>query len=381
MRKYRRTSQVRTGPAVLDENTSYDKIGANPDELASQHLNERAEARICAPFGVPPLLAGALVGLKHQNNRASARAANADFWENKLSPMYKRLRIHLTWTLFKEFEGEDRIRAGLSRLNWDMSQVLALQEDMESKRKDARENLKAGGITLDQFLEKIGEKPLDGDRGKVYYIPNNLKVVRADELGAKVEPPAPVEKTQPQAQARILPFAYKSLHEYSSTQVDLPELPAMMIAELAQLIPEADLAEDGREPNPHVTIKYGLHTGDAGEVEDVVANYPPIHLKFGVTSYFEGDEFDVVYVQVISPDLRRLNSLISRRLEHTDTQSRYVPHATVAYVKPGKGKDYAKDAFMEDVEVVCDEMCFYTKAGKATRIKLTGVSTDLTIRA
>jgi hypothetical protein len=161
------------------------------DELASQYLNERAECRVCSPFGVPPLLVGALVGIKHQNNRAGARAANSDFWENKLSPLYKRIRIHLTWTLFREFEGEDRIKAGLSRLNWNMENVLALQDDVDTKQKRAKESLLAGGITLDEYREKIGEKPLDKDQGKVYFIPTNVKVVRADEMGVKVEPTPP----------------------------------------------------------------------------------------------------------------------------------------------------------------------------------------------
>jgi HK97 family phage portal protein len=190
VRKYARGVHGRqVSPAVLDQNAEYQRIGANLDELASEALSERAEARVCAPFGVPPLLAGALVGLKNQNNRASAGAANKEFWENKVSPLLKRIRIHLTWTLLKEFEGEDRIAAGLVRVNWDLSQVSAMKEDVDAVQKRARENLKAGGITLDQFLEKIGEKPLEDRRGQIYYIPSNVQVVRADELGAKVEPP------------------------------------------------------------------------------------------------------------------------------------------------------------------------------------------------
>lgn len=187
MRKYQRTSKMRGAPAVLDENAEYQRIGSNLDELASEELTERAEARVCSPFGVPPILVGSLVGLKHQNNRASARAAQADFWDSKMSPLYKRIREHLTLTLLPEFEGRDRIDAGLVRLNWDMSQVLALQEDVDAAQKRARENLKAGGITLDEFRAKIGEQPLEDDRGKVFFIPTNVRVVRADEVGEKAE--------------------------------------------------------------------------------------------------------------------------------------------------------------------------------------------------
>jgi HK97 family phage portal protein len=189
MRKYARSSYMRGAPAVLDENAEYQRIGSNLDELESADLTERAEARVCAPFGVPPVLVGSLVGLKHQNNRASARSAQADFWDSKMSPLYKRIREHLMLTLLPEFEGRDRIDAGLVRLNWDMSQVLALQEDVDAAQKRARENLKAGGITLDEFREKVGEKPMEGGRGKVFFVPTNVKVVRADEMGKKAEPP------------------------------------------------------------------------------------------------------------------------------------------------------------------------------------------------
>ncbi|HEX7313288.1 MAG TPA: phage portal protein [Pyrinomonadaceae bacterium] len=209
MRKYARGLYGKqVAPAVLDENADYQRIGANLNELASEALSERAEARVCAPFGVPPLLAGALVGLKNQNNRASAGAANKEFWENKMSPLLKRLRIHLTWTLLREFEGEDRIAAGLVRVNWDLSQVSAMKEDVDAVQKRARENLKAGGITLDQFLEKIGEKPLEGKCGQVYYVPSNIQIVRADELGQK---PEEVEGQLDAGAPKMLPAGDKPL--------------------------------------------------------------------------------------------------------------------------------------------------------------------------
>jgi HK97 family phage portal protein len=189
MRKYSRNSRQRGAPAVLDQNAEYQKIGANLDELASESLSERAEARVCAPFGVPPLLAGALVGLKNQNNRASAGAANAEFWQNKLSPLYKRIRTHLTWNLLVEFEGRDKIAAGLVRLNWDLSQVAALQEDVTAIEKRAKDSLLAGGITLDEYREKIGKKPLDNELGKVFFIPSSVRVTKQAEIGAVAPPP------------------------------------------------------------------------------------------------------------------------------------------------------------------------------------------------
>ena len=192
-----------------------------------------------------------------------------------------------------------------------------------------------------------------------------------------VPPSTPIPP--PQVKSRTLPYAYKAIHDYSSVQVDLPELPAAMIAELASQIPDNQLAEDGREKNPHVTIKYGLHTNNAKDLLPVLAGQPPVVMKFGKTSYFEGDGFDVVIVRVVSSDLRRLNKLISDSLNHTDTHPQYVPHATVAYVKPGMGKEYTGDGFMEEIETVCDEITFSTKNEKPAIIKLAGVMQDTAV--
>jgi hypothetical protein len=57
--------------------------------------------------------------------------------------------------------------------------------------------------------------------------------------------------------------AAPEVHDYSSTQLDLPAPLASQVQALGQSIPDTDLlAEDGREDQPHVTVKYGLETDD-----------------------------------------------------------------------------------------------------------------------
>lgn len=169
-------------------------------------------------------------------------------------------------------------------------------------------------------------------------------------------------------------LAFKE-HEYSSTQVDLPAPVADLARAFAAKIPEADLADDGREPRPHVTVKYGLHTSDADAVRTVLADEPPIRLTLGATSFFPASEAgggDVVKVDVDSADLRRLNAKIAGALKHTDTHPDYKPHVTLAYVKAGKGKAYAGDESLAGTEITLDRVVFAAKDGTQVEIPLTG---------
>lgn len=163
-------------------------------------------------------------------------------------------------------------------------------------------------------------------------------------------------------------------HDYSTTQVNLPSPLAAKIKALGQRVADADLADDGRELNPHITVKYGLHTEDAEEVRKVLAGAKPIKVRLGKTSLFEGaksgKDFDVVKVGVDSPDLHRLNRKIARTLEVTDTHPTYKPYATVAYVKAGAGKKYAGDAALEGQEITLDRIVFSDKNGVEIEIPL-----------
>ncbi len=168
-------------------------------------------------------------------------------------------------------------------------------------------------------------------------------------------------------------------HKFSSTQVDLPPSIATKLIALGKSIPDEELAEDGRESEAHITVKYGLHTADARKVKNALEGEPPIKLTLGKVSIFPaketetqrgGDQYDVVKVDVDSEDLRRLNKKISDALPHTDTFPGYKPHATIAYVKPGLGKKYAGNTALEGQTAIIHSITFSSKDGKKTEIPL-----------
>lgn len=164
--------------------------------------------------------------------------------------------------------------------------------------------------------------------------------------------------------------------EYSSTQVNLPPATAEAVKGMAAKIPDEALTADGREAQPHVTVKFGLHGNDAEAVRKVLADEPPITLTLGKTSLFKNDDADVVKVDVDSPDLHRLNAKIAAALPNTDTHPKYEPHVTLAYVKPGKGKSYAGDGTLAGQRITLDRIVFSGKDGTETEIPLAGAATS-----
>lgn len=128
--------------------------------------------------------------------------------------------------------------------------------------------------------------------------------------------------------------------KFSSTQMNLPAEHADAVREFAKTIPDSELAEKGRETEPHVTVKYGLHSPEHTGASEALAGEKPATVHFGNLSVFHTPDADVLKVGVSSPDLHRMNAKVAEGNAHTDTHPQYSPHVTVAYLKPGEGAKY-----------------------------------------
>lgn len=164
--KYGRRGDGWHRPAVLDDNAEYQKTGANLSELASETIVGIFESRICQAFGVPPLIIYAYVGLI-RSTYSNLKEAWASFWDAELSPALKAWREFLTWHLLTEFVAEDLIYGGRIRLAWDLSEVAALQEDVDAIHARAKAAFEVGGLTLNEYRSRIGQPP---DPAGDYYV-------------------------------------------------------------------------------------------------------------------------------------------------------------------------------------------------------------------
>lgn len=163
-------------------------------------------------------------------------------------------------------------------------------------------------------------------------------------------------KQRPQ---KIVSSFLKLSREFSCVMAPFPWDIAEEIRQWGLLnIPEEDLINDGREPDIHVTVLYGVHNHDPFEVRPLLDKIGPIKIILGEITIFENKDQDVVKISVESPDLVRLNKLISGAFEHTQTHPQYIPHCTLAYVKPGAGKKYVGRKDFAGKKITIDEILF-----------------------
>ena len=166
-------------------------------------------------------------------------------------------------------------------------------------------------------------------------------------------------------------------YDFSSTQFDIPK---NIAAELKAWTKENVDVDDiyvseetpGLEDEIHVTVKFGLHTEDPEVVRKVVEGFGSFDITLGKVSRFANPDkpFDVVKVEVQGDDLHELNSLISDKLENTDSFPEYKPHITLAYVKKGTNRELSGGDILSDKKIRVNEITFSAKNGEKTKITL-----------
>ena len=142
---------------ILDADAEYQRLGLNMDEMAMPDLRSISESRICMSFGVPPILIGAKVGLDRStfSNYGEARRS---FWEQTLSPTYRRIRDKLNTQLAPEF-GDKALR-----IECDLSRVQALQESRDAKFLRSQSGVSGGWMTVNDARLEVGLAPVtEGD--------------------------------------------------------------------------------------------------------------------------------------------------------------------------------------------------------------------------
>lgn len=142
---------------------------------------------------------------------------------------------------------------------------------------------------------------------------------------------------------KLVKTAKKAEHHYSWVYINLPKDIQEKLIEFGEEIDLDDLyvkeAEDGLELDPHATVKYGLLTEDVKDIKRCLDGLKGGKVYMGKSSIFTGDKYDVVKITVESEALENLHNNLNK-LPHEDKHMEYQPHATIAYVKSGRGEKY-----------------------------------------
>lgn len=130
------------------DEAEYQPLGVAPKEMEQPGMREFAESRVCAVYGVPPIIAGLLVGLIRATY-SNYEQAQQSFWSETMSPLAKRISAAFTRELLPEFAtAQDRG----AYLSFDFSNVKALQEDHTAKLAGVAGLIVTGGFTVNEAL-------------------------------------------------------------------------------------------------------------------------------------------------------------------------------------------------------------------------------------
>lgn len=169
----------------------------------------------------------------------------------------------------------------------------------------------------------------------------------------------------------------KIQHSFSSTQINLPILSATKVVKWGKenvtdeklFIDEED-PSFGRETEPHVTVLFGLHADSHDEIMEFVAKQKRFKITLDKISLFtDAPKYDVLKIDVDSPELVALNKKLAAKFEHTNKYD-YKPHCTIAYVLKGSCDELNGRKDLSGIKVNVQEILFSDKFRKKTKMPL-----------
>lgn len=197
--------------AVLPQGTTYKEIGMSPQAMEHEKLRDWDRQTILSIFGCPPVILGL-----ETINYATAREQNRIFWDTTVLPYLDFLKDELQYKLIRRLASSEKEFV----LDFDISGVSALREDMDSKVDRALKIYEKGHRTFSESAALAGwditEQDLEGTDER--YVPANLALVGDDgqmipvaSQGEVTGPPAKEEEergVEPQEEQHRAPSVW-----------------------------------------------------------------------------------------------------------------------------------------------------------------------------
>lgn len=135
---------------------SWQKVTADPVDLAMNELSAESASKICAAFSIPPVLIGIGQASDPLSAQGTIDALNRQLISNVAQPDVQAIldSLNAQW-IAKEFEGKEW------RLELDLSKYIGEGLGSEERAGTARGNYAGGIWTLDEAREYLGNDPAE----------------------------------------------------------------------------------------------------------------------------------------------------------------------------------------------------------------------------
>lgn len=181
---------------VLSSRMTFERTGMTPQEMDIRTSRYMAQEMYAAVTGIPPQVLNFGAGLERSiyNNMAQADRRAVDQY---LQPLWWHIAQELTHQLLRDIDLD-----GSHFVEFDISEVGALQEDENERWKRIALAYESGIIKRSEAREAIGYDPSEGDADEVYYVRGGAATVTIEqEQELRDNPPLP--QLPPQAEPQL----------------------------------------------------------------------------------------------------------------------------------------------------------------------------------
>jgi HK97 family phage portal protein len=164
------TGQQKT--MILEQGMDFTQTSLAPKDADFSGLRGMNKSEILAVLGVPPLM---VMDLSDSSILQNVEIQRKIFWEETLLPKMEMFMAEFNTELLPTFGFEGAVA------EFDTSEVEALQENREEKRKRYFEGFARGAVTPDEIrVDVFGKEPLGGATMESTYLPMNVLPIGED---------------------------------------------------------------------------------------------------------------------------------------------------------------------------------------------------------
>ena len=207
---------------------------------------------------------------------------------------------------------------------------------------------------------------LDSELAYIYKIRDSIKPGTSNSLGYDRSTATIIQK---EAKMGVI-------YSKASTQVDLPEQLAQEIMAWGKAnVSDKDLYtkddDKGREDEIHVTLFYGIVEDAEDKIREMMSGVKSFECRLGlVTAFKDVKEYDVLKIDVESPELVKLHYLIQDNVKNKNKYPTYTPHVSIAYLKKDKANRLIGEDRFRGTSFKVTEIVYSTKEHNKIKIPL-----------